>query len=336
MRKRTVPLLALLVVFAAMFILVASVFAKGDLYDRQGRFKVQVLALTTFGGTDWGESGPWFLHETWPLQFDIKGGFSPVYCQLNGKCFTITGTGKTNSGPSLMAIMLSDKLNMDSAYFVTSAISGTRADPGKEGFQGTLGFVGIANWIVDGDFGTHFDRLDLTKRDPADVQKYAWYFLSDYDNAQFHLNEALTQKAYALTKNVLLADDAEAQAARAMYPTQKGMVPFVAICDTVSMDNFFSGDHDADKVDHIVRYRSGGAATKCTSQFEDAGYANVLARFGMLDRLVIVRSASDFETQAPGQSAYELLTSGYPGYAISTENAYRVATVIANYLVTRP
>ncbi len=335
MRKMTVRLFVLFVV-AAMLIVVPSAFAKSGLYDKQGRFNVKVLVLTTFGGTDWGESGPWFAHETWPLRFDVKGAFSPVYCQQNGKCVTITGTGKTNSGPSLMAIMLSDKLNMDSAYIVTSAIAGTRADAGQEGFQGTLGFVGIANWIVDGDFGTHFDRLDLSKRDPADVQKYGWYYLSDYDNAQFHLNDALVQKAYALTKNLALVDSAEAQAARAKYPTQKGMVPFVAICDTVSMDDFFSGNHDADKVDHIVRYRSGGAATKCTSEFEDAGYANVLERFGMLDRLVIVRAASDYETQAPGQSAYELVTSGYPGYSISTENAYRVATVIADYLVTQP
>jgi hypothetical protein len=29
-------------------------------------------------------------------------------------------------------------------------------------------------------------------------------------------------------------------------------------------------------MDHIVRVRSNGAATKCTSEFEDPGFANAL------------------------------------------------------------
>jgi purine nucleoside permease len=111
------------------------------------------------------------------------------------------------------------------------------------------------------------------------------------------------------------------------------MHPFVALCDTVGDDNLFSGTHAADTMDHLVRVRSKGAATRCTSEFEDPGFANALRLHGKLDRLIIVRTASDFETPAPGQTAVEHLNSGLPGYAIATENEYRVGSKIAHALI---
>jgi purine nucleoside permease len=109
------------------------------------------------------------------------------------------------------------------------------------------------------------------------------------------------------------------------------MHPFVALCDTVGGDNYYSGTHAADTADHIVRVRSNGAATNCTSEFEDPAFANALKLHGKLDRLIIVRTASDFETPPPGQTTVELLNS-FPGYAIATENEYRVGSKIAHAL----
>jgi purine nucleoside permease len=292
-------------------------------------FKVRVLVLTTFDG----ETQPWLDHERWPLTFDVNGAYGPVMCQRSGLCVTTTGEGKSNSGPSLTAILHAPQLDTSNTYFIVTAIAGTRPDAGTEGFQGTLGFAGIARWIVDGDLGTHFDYRDVTPNDPADVLTFAWIPLQAYENGQFQLNAALAQTAFELTKDIPLADDADAQAARAAYPSQVGMKPFVALCDTVGADDFFSGTFDANTMDHIVRVRSNGAATKCTSEFEDPGFANALRLHGKLDHLVIVRTASDFETPPAGVSTYDLLTKiGFPGYAIATENEYRVGSKIAHYL----
>jgi purine nucleoside permease len=324
-------LIALGVVTLTLTVLGLSLFTTRSSAAVDQRFQVRVLVLTTFDG----EAAPWLSHEQWPLTFNVTGAHGPLHCQRNGLCVTTTGTGKSNSGPSLTAIWHADQLNTSRAYYVVAGIAGTRPDAGSEGFKGTLGFAGIANWIVDGDLGTHFDYRDVTPNDPADVRRYAWIPLQSYENAQFHLNESLAATAYDLTREVALADDATAQAAREKYPSQRGLRPFVARCDTLGADNFFSGTHAADTMDHIVRVRSNGAATKCTSEFEDPGFANVLKLHGVLDRLVVVRTASDFETPAPGQTTVELLNSGYPGYGISTENEYRVGSKIAHYLATR-
>lgn len=296
--------------------------------DAPSGFKIRVLVLTTFND----EAKPWLAHERWPLKINIKGAYGPVLCQRDGVCITTTGVGKSNSGPSLAAILHTPQINTSKTYFVVAGIAGTRPDSGDEGYKGTLGFVGIASWIIDGDLGTHLDYRDVKPNDPADIRRYAWIELHNYENSSFHLNEDLAGQAYNLTKNIQLADDATAQAARDMYPSQNGMHPFVARCDTIGADNFFSGTNETNTMDHIVRIRSNGDAVKCTSEFEDTGFANTLRLNGKLDRLIVVRTASDFETPAPGQTTAELLNSGLPGFSIAIENAYRVGSKIAHSL----
>ena len=322
--------------FVVLFVMVATTLvlfipSSSAATNDQSRFNVRVLVLTTFDG----ETQPWLTHERWPLTFNVSGVPTPVRCQKDGICITTTGEGKSSSGPVLTAILDAPNLNTSSAYFIVAAIAGTRPDAGTEGYKGTLGFAGIARWVVDGDLGSHFDYRDVSPHDPPDVRTYAWIPGDTYENAQFHLNEQLANQAYKLTRNIELADDATAQAARNLYPSQRGTHPFVALCDTAGSDNFFAGTHAADTMDHIVRVRSKGAATRCTSEFEDPGFANALRLNGKLDRLIIVRAASDFETPAPGQTAAELLSSGIPGYAIATENEYRVGSKIAHALVTK-
>jgi purine nucleoside permease len=324
---------SLAVRFAVMFAMAAAAgmlfipSSSAETLD-QGRFTVRVLVLTAFEG----EAQPWLTHEHWPLTFKVSGAHGPVRCQKDGVCITTTGEGKSNSGPSLTALLAAPNLDTTSAYFIVAAIAGTRPDAGTEGYKGTLGFAGIARWVVDGDLGTHFDYRDVRPHDPPDVRQFAWIPGASYETAQFHLNEQLANQAYELTKNLELADDASAQAARNLYPSQRGMHPFIALCDTVGADNYFAGTHEADTMDHLARVRSNGAATRCTSEFEDPGFANVLRLHGKLDRLIIVRTASDFETPAPGQTTVELLNSGFPGYAIATENEYRVGSKIAHAL----
>jgi purine nucleoside permease len=319
-------LVALFIIITFLIFLLSRYTAE----NIQGEFKIRVLVLTTFDG----EAKPWLDHEKWPLIFNVNGAHGLVLCQKNGVCLTTTGMGKSNSGPSLTAILHASQLNTNNTYFIVAGIAGTRPDSGNEGYKGTLGFTGIANWIIDGDLGTHFDYRDVKSNDPANVRQYAWIKLQDYENSSFHLNEDLAAKAYNLTKNIQLADDATAQTTRNMYPSQKGLHPFVARCDTVGADNFFSGTNEVNTMDHLVRIRSNGAATKCTSEFEDPGFANALRLNGKLDRLIVVRSASDFETPAPRQTTVELLSSGLPGYSIAIENEYRVGSKIAHSLST--
>ena len=59
------------------------------------------------------------------------------------------------------------------------------------------------------------------------------------------------------------------------------------------------------------------------------------AEAGLLDfnRIAVLRTASNFDREAPGQSAAESLRARSGGYLPSVTNAYRVAAKLAHAIV---
>jgi purine nucleoside permease len=317
-----VPVMAALLVVALA--MPASGNTKGH-HPKDQRIHVRVMVLTTFDG----EQEPWLRHETFDRTLVSKGAFAPVHCQSEtGICVTMTGMTKSNSGPSTMALLTDPQLVFDrSSLFIVDGIAGIRSS------VGTLGTVGIANWVVDLDLGTHLR--------PSDAPPDGWLSFQSYPEGVLHLNEALAARAFDVAGDVALADDATARAERAKYgKPQADAVPAVKRCDDGGSDGFFVGTWWANKADRITKERIGAldpayAGYRCASEFEDPAIGSALKRFGYLDRLIVVRAASDLEDERPGTTAkdlYDLLHSaqGFAGYEISRENGYRVASAIAH------
>jgi purine nucleoside permease len=292
-------------------------------------FRVDALILTTFDG----EQEPFLRHHPWDRTFPAADGeFAPVHCRTaDHVCVTMTGTTKSKSGPSTMALLRDPRLQLDhQSLFIVAGIAGIRSR------VGTLGTAGLADWIVDLDLGSHF--VDRKQAPP-----HGWLPFDAYDQAAYRLNADLVERAYQATRQLTLDDDRTAEAERAFYgPAEVAETPRVQRCDTAGSDGFWVGADWADKADHILRERitavdSGYRGYRCSSQFEDPAIAGALKRLGLLDRLLVVRTASDFEDQRPGTSPralYDLLHSpdGFAGYNISRENAYRVAWRLAHGL----
>jgi purine nucleoside permease len=292
-------------------------------------FRVDALILTTFDG----EQEPFLRHHRWDRVFPAADGeFAPVHCRTaDHVCVTMTGTTKAKSGPSTMALLRDPRLQLGrQSLFIVAGIAGIRSR------VGTLGTAGLADWIVDVDLGTHF--VDRKQAPP-----HGWLPFDAYDQAAYRLNAELVSRAYQATKQLTLDDDQTAEAERAYYgPAEAAETPRVQRCDTAGSDGCWVGADWADKADHILRERiravdPGYSGYRCSSEFEDPAIAGALKRLGLLDRLLVVRSASDFEDERPGTSPralYDLLHSadGFAGYDISRENAYRVAWRLAHPL----
>jgi purine nucleoside permease len=243
----------------------------------------------------------------------------------------MTGTTKSKSGPSTMALLRDPRLLLNrQSLFIVAGIAGIRSQ------VGTLGTAGVADWIVDVDLGSHF--VDRRQAPP-----HGWLPFDTYDQAAYRLNAELVTRAYQATRQLTLADDQTAEAERDYYgPAEVAETPRVQRCDTAGSDGFWVGADWADKADHILGERIRAVdptyrGYRCSSEFEDPAIAGALKRFGLLDRLLVVRAASDFEDQRPGTSPralYDLLHSpaGFAGYNISRENAYRVAWRLAHAL----
>ena len=87
-----------------------------------------------------------------------------------------------------------------------------------------------------------------------------------------------------------------------------------------------------------ARLATDGAAEPCTTQQEDNASLTALERAaeaGLVDftRVAVLRTASNFDREAPGQSAAESLVAHSGGYLPSVVNAYRVAGALAHAIV---
>jgi purine nucleoside permease len=243
----------------------------------------------------------------------------------------MTGTTKSKAGPSTMALLRDPRLQLDrQSLFIVAGIAGIRSR------VGTLGTAGLADWIVDIDLGTHF--VDRRQASPT-----GWLPFDAYDQAAYRLNAELVTQAHRATSQLTLEDDRTAEAERTYYGSAEvAETPRVQRCDTAGSDGFWVGADWADKADQILRERVTAVdpayrGYRCSSEFEDPAIAGALKRLGLLDRLLVVRTASDFEDERPGTSPralYDLLhsPSGFAGYNIARENAYRVAWELAQRL----
>jgi purine nucleoside permease len=119
--------------------------------------------------------------------------------------------------------------------------------------------------------------------------------------------------------------------------------PFVLKGDNLASMNYWHGKRMNDWAEAWVRYYTGGSGTYATSAMEDTGTAQALAwlaRAGRADarRLLVLRTASNYDMQWPGATAAESLSGeslskGYSAYLPSLEAAYQVGSRVVHALV---
>jgi purine nucleoside permease len=153
------------------------------------------------------------------------------------------------------------------------------------------------------------------------------------------LNEDLLQAAYRLTRTVDLLDSDTAKAYRAKYAEPAATAPpQVSICDTISSDTWWHGARLGATMEAYARLVTDGAANPCTTQQEDNATLTALKRGAEANRLdfnrvAILRTASNFDREAPGQTAAESLSARSGGYLPSVANAHRVGARLAHAIV---
>jgi purine nucleoside permease len=82
----------------------------------------------------------------------------------------------------------------------------------------------------------------------------------------------------------------------------------------------------------------GGQADYCMTEMEDSGTLTALSRLTDadrvdMDRVLVLRTASNFDRPYPGQTAAESLAADSGGFGPSTQNAYLVGSVVSDYII---
>jgi purine nucleoside permease len=316
-------------------IFVAALFAGPSFADGAAR-PVKVMIINMFGGKPSSEASAFTGNLGLTQSIPVRG-LSPDYpnilCNSDDVCQMIAGEGHANVATSTMALILSDKFDLSHTYFLIAGIAGI--DPN----QGTTGSAAWARYLIDYGISWEIDAREIpgTVADPTtpawpygylaifptDTTVQPWNSLpsipTPYHSEMYQLNEALLQKILSLTSTVNLTvnDNPTAQAYRGHYAEAKAKAPPSVIqCDTMAGDTWYHGINLGERAAAWTTLWTGGKGTYCTTQQEDNATYMALTRGAItglvdLNRVAVLRTASNFDRPYPGECGPEGSSGGF-------------------------
>ncbi len=311
--------------------------------------EVKVVVVTMFeigndSGDAAGEFQLWKERQKLSQRFAFAHHHDLFFNPQTGVLGMVTGMGTTNSATAAMELGLDPRFDLSHAYWLVAGIAGV--DPN----DASIGSAAWAEYLVDGDLAHEIDAREIpadwptgyfarnTKR-PYDPNK------PKPDGEVLHLNPALTEWAYQLSRNTKLDDTPHLKAARDQfvgYPNAQ-KPPFVLKGDNLAAMTFWHGKLLNEWADNWVKYWTDGKGNFVTSAMEDTGTFQALTYLhptGKVnkDRVMVLRTASNYTMQPPGMTAAEHLlkeNDGYAGLEASVEAAYRVGSVVVDEIVSK-
>jgi len=311
---------------------------------------VKVVIVTMFEiGEDEGDTAGEF--QLWKERLDLDTRFSfpnshhDIFMnQDKGVMGIVTGMGTAKSTSAIMALGLDSRFDFSKTYWMVAGISGI--DPE----DASIGSAVWAEYLVDGDLAHEIDPREMPKNwqhgyfplfsepgDPFEKKPEA------HNGEMYQLNSGLVNWAYELTKDVDLPDSEPLQEARKPYTQHPKALqkPSVLKGDQLAGMTFWHGEYLNAWANSWVDYWTEGKGEFVTSAMEDTGTYLSLKYLSNIDkvdvnRLLVLRTGSNFTMQPPGKTAAENLmleNEGYAGLQVSLESAYLVGKVVVDELL---
>jgi purine nucleoside permease len=251
----------------------------------------------------------------------------------------VTGTGPMNSSASIMALGLDPRFDLSKAYWIINGIAG--ADPE----DASLGSAAWANYVLDGDLVYEVDpreapadwpygRLAIGAKRPNELPA------RESNRLAYELNPTLVEWAYKLTKDLKLMETPEMVKFRAAYKSYPNAMkpPFVLKGDDLGSGTYWHGKMMNRWANEWVKLLTHGKGNYVMTEMEDHGMATALMRLSKIQRIdfqrvLFLRTASNYCMQAPGQSVQESLTSPYVAGVPALESAHRVGSTVLHELL---
>ena len=306
---------------------------------------VKVAVVVTFEvgadrGDTPGEFQNWVERENWVQKIDVPGVDHPVLTDGKGTIGVVSGATVRCSN-QIMALVLSGKFDFSRTYWVVNGIAGVNPA------LASIGSAAWAHYVIDGDVAYEIDAREADPSWPYAVipigstvpnqkpKREGW----EPDIMAYPLNSKLVDWAFAFTKDTLIPDTDGMKAYRATYSgfpnAQKP--PFVLCGETFGSCRYWHGRAMTHWATDWTRLWSDGKGQFAMSDMEDQGIAAALTRLskmGLVDfqRVMFLRTASNYCMQAPSQDVNKSLHAEYAGYLPSLEAAYRVGSRVTHEL----
>jgi purine nucleoside permease len=310
--------------------------------------EVKVVVVTMFEiGADTGDTAGefqlWRERQKLDTRFAFAHHHDLYFNDKTGVLGMVTGEGTANSATAVMELGLDPRFDLSHAYWLVAGIAGV--DPE----DASIGSAAWAEYLVDGDLAHEIDPREI----PADWP--TGYFPLEskrpYDPKRtqtpegqvFRLNPSLVDWAFKLTRNTDLGDSPGLQQARARYQGYPNALkpPFVLKGDNLASMTFWHGKLLNEWANRWVSYWTQGKGHFVTTAMEDTGtlvaltYLHPTGKVNK-DRVMVLRTASNYSMPPPGVTAAENMqkeNAGYSGLAASVEAAYRVGSTVVEEIL---
>ncbi|KAJ0122342.1 purine nucleoside permease [Diaporthe amygdali] len=272
--------------------------------------------------------------------------FPHIHCTEDFQiCQVTTGESEINAAATITSVVLSDKFDLTSTYFMIGGIAGVSPE------WSTLGGVALSRYAVQVALQYEFDAREMPENYTTGYVGYGtlqpgimpetWY-----GTEVLEVNEDLRQIAYKLASKANLSDNAIAAEYRERYvaagevQVAATLPPSVVLCDSATSDVYYSGKLLAEAFDNTTTLWTNGSGHYCMTAQEDNATLEVLLRMaieGLVDfsRIILMRTGSDFDRPPPGTSAYDhLLINDQNGFEIAVENIYYAGVEIAKGILS--
>jgi len=308
--------------------------------------KVVVVAMFERGadtGDEPGEFQYWVERNKLDQVIPFPQGNHDLRMNRDGVLGVLAGIGTAKATASIMALGLDPRFDLRKAYWLVAGIAGI--DPA----DGTLGSAVWAEWVVDADLAHEIDAREIPagwKTGYVPLRKSVPYEQprqTAVEGESYHLNGALVDWAFHLTENVALVDTDAMRNERNQFSSPNARrPPFVLKGDDLSGSTFWHGKLLNEWANDWVKYHTDGRGNYVTTAMEDTGVLQALTFLGHSkrvdnNRVLVLRTASDFDQPRPGMTAAQSLAQTkigkYTGYLPALEAAWRVGNTVVTNLV---
>ncbi|MCB1124589.1 MAG: purine nucleoside permease, partial [Verrucomicrobiae bacterium] len=315
------------------------------------KIPIKVLVVSCFEiGEDTGdipgEFQFWAEREKLDGTLDVPGASHPLRFNDKGLYGIVPGfDGHLNVSATsnlIMALCLDPQLDLTKTYWLINGIAGI--DPAD-------GSIGSAVWsanVIDGDALREIDAREMPKswseglfaigtyepgKLPEPVMGYTY-------SMNYPLNSMLAQWAYNQSKTVELFDTPEMASFRKQYSDfpEAQKPPFVLLGDTLGAARYWHGPMRTQWANDWVKLWTGGEGNFVTTAMEHQNYMAALTLMAGkgyldLDRVMMLRTASNYCMPPPGQGVETTIGDESMGTLAAFEAAYRAGSVVIHELL---
>jgi len=264
-------------------------------------------------------------------------GFSPLYpdahCTANGDiCQLITGESEINAATTVASLVRYPRFDLTTTYFMIAGIAGVNPE------HATLGSVAFARYAVQVALQYEFSQFEIPTNYtsgyiPQGSLSPQEYPQSIYGTEVFEFNQNLQKMAVAFASKAALNDSSDAVIYRANYAASSAYAagaaaPSVVECDVATSDVYFSGNILSTAFGNYTTLVTNGSGVYCMTAQEDNATGEALLRAAIqklvdFSRIILMRTASDFDRPYPGEAATtNLFFANQGGFEPAIQNIY--------------